>query len=63
MVWFQSIKLIAKVYKYLYLFVCVIIRELIDMSIDFNVISMTGFGHFQAYLLDLWFTWGIHKYK
>lgn len=23
------------------------IRELIDMSIDFNVISMTGFGHFQ----------------
>lgn len=42
---FQSIKLIANVNKYLYLFVYLLsfIRELIDMSIDFNVISMTGF--------------------
>lgn len=49
---FQSIKLIAKVYKYLYSYICLCVCDysllaLIDMSIDFNVISMTGFGHFQ----------------
>lgn len=46
----QSIKLIAAdLYdKYLcFACKCVYVCELIGMSIDFDVISMTGFGHFQ----------------
>lgn len=54
--WVQSIKLIAKLYKYFYL--CFIIRELIDMSIDFNVISMTSFGHFQLIRFIFGLLWG-----